>query len=192
MQFRTWLESVVRTEDIGEAMKRTLEMVVDGDWEFIGGDRKVRRSETEHSLVRLTAFLRNDKTPGMDNFVLTAEASFAFSHYDSKTGGMVWSSGEVVEGGSMKISCILQYGRKDMEGGTQVSSMEYDLGSRFDGHNDSRLGSPFGRPLRTPMELAMWVKNMVENFKGFGDGGDDHEDEPEWSPTTGPAKLVGV
>jgi hypothetical protein len=190
MRFRTWFEAVVSTENIGEAIRKTLEMVVEGDWRFVGGERRPRRSETEHSRVRLTGFLRNDKTPGEDGFVLTVEAEFDRSSYDSLTGDLL--PAEVGESRKIKISCILQYGRKDFEDGVQVSSMEYDLGSRFGGHKDAGLESPFGGPLSTPMELGRWVKNMVENFKGFGGGDEDGEDEPEWSPSASPARLVGV
>lgn len=181
------------TERVGDAMRKTLEMVVDGDWKFSGGELRPRLSETELSKVRLTGFLRNEKTPGIDSFVLAAEAEFDSSGYDSLTGEL-FSMG-VAKGKKMKISCILAYGRRDVEHGVQVSSMEYDLGSRFEVHGESRLESPFGRPLGTPMELAKWVNFMVDNFKGFkGDDGDDGDDdnEPEWTPSTGPAQLVGV
>jgi hypothetical protein len=185
MEFRNWLEAMVSTESIGDSIKRTLEFVVEGDWEF------VLRNPTKGKSV-IDGILRNEKTRhlsrhhgGQDCFNLNVKAYFEGSWYDSKTGVIESLSGQ----SKIKIECDLDYAVYSETKFIGVNT----LGSRNSYGYVGRGNS--GGPLNTPMELANWVKNIVDGFKGFGNGGggeDNDDSDPEWSPSSGPAKLVEV
>lgn len=169
MGFRNWLEATVSSENLSGAMRKTLEMRVDGDWEF-GHPKDVTRGDS----VKLTGKLRNSKTPGDSYFFLSTYAikenpMFA---YDSVSGG-----------DDLRITASFIY--IDGKGGYS------GLGARGGEYHDESPKSNYGQPLKSPFWLADWVNAIVSGFDGFGgDGGDD--EEPEWSPTAGSSRLVGV
>lgn len=169
MRFKAWLEAVVSSESLLDAMQKTLEMRVDGDWRF-AYPKDVTRGDS----VKLTGELRNSETAGNSHFFLSAYAikGQPLFAYDSLSGG-----------DNLKITAMFLY--KDGKGGYAKLG---ERGSEYAGESPK---SNYGQPLGSPFWLADWVNGIVAGFEGFGgDGGD--EDEPEWSPSTGPAHLVGV
>lgn len=169
MEFRNWLETVVSSENLAEALKKTLEMRVDGDWHF-----EFPKEITKEESVKLTGKLRNSKTKGNSYFFLSAYAikEQPLFSYDSLEGG-----------DKLRINASFLY--LDGKGGYSK------LGERSRDYHDESPGSNYGSPIKSPYWLADWVNSIVSKFDGFGgDEGDD--DEPEFNPTRGPAQLVGV
>jgi hypothetical protein len=169
MRFRTWLEASVSSDDLLVAMQKTLEMRVDGEWEF-GYPKDVTRGDS----VKITGKLRNGKTPGASHFFLSAYAikDRPLFAYDSLSGG-----------DGLRITASLLY--IDGKGGY------IGLGARGREYPGDSPKSHHGQPLNSPFWLADWVNHVVSEFEGFGDGGGDDE-EPEWTPSAGPARLVGA
>jgi len=169
MQFRNWLEAVVSSENLADAMKKTLEMRVDGDWEF-----EFPKDATRGDSVKITGKLRNSKASGKSYFFLSAYAikGRPLFAYDSLAGG-----------DGLRITAMFIY--FDGKGGYSK------LGERGGEYGDDSPKSNYGQPLKSPFWLADWVNGIVAGFDGFGGGGGD-DPEPEWSPSAGPAKLVGV
>lgn len=170
LEFRNWLEATVSSENLSDAMRKTLEMRVDGNWEF-AFPKDVTRGDS----VKLTGKLRNAKTLGGSYFFLSAYAIkerpvFA---YDSLGGG-----------DDLRITASLLY--VDGKGGYS------GLGARGREYAGDGPRSSHGQPLKSPFWLADWVNFIVDGFEGFGGDGDDDDDDPAWSPTVGPARLVGV
>jgi hypothetical protein len=168
VRFKAWLEAVVSSESLLDAMQKTLEMRVDGDWKF-----GYPKDKTRGDSAKLTGELRNSKTAGASHFFLSAYAikEQPLFAYDSLSGGE-----------NLRITASLIY--RDGKGGYSL------LGARGREYHDEDPKSNYGQPLRSPFWLADWVNSVVSGFDGFGGGGDD--EEPEWSPSRGPAKLVGV
>lgn len=169
MQFRTWLEATVSSESLLDAMKKTLEMRVDGDWEF-GYPKDATRGDS----VKLTGKLRNSKTLGGSHFFISAYAikEQPLFAYDSLGGN-----------NNLRITASFLY----IDGKGGYSS----LGNRSSDYAGEDSKENYGQPLKSPFWLADWVNSIVSKFEGFDDDGDD-EDEPEWTPSAGPAQLVGV
>lgn len=169
MHFKSWMEAVVSSSDLMGAMQKTLEMRVDGDWEF-GHPKDLTRGDS----VKITGKLRNGKTLGGSYFFLSAYAIKArpgFT-YDSLHGGE-----------DLRITAMFLY--FDGRGGYSK------LGERGGEYHSESPRSNYGQPMKSPFWVADWVNHIVDGFKGFGGGGGD-EEEPEWSPSAGPAHLVGV
>lgn len=170
MEFKVWLEAVVSSSNLLDAMQKTLEMRVDGDWEF-GYPKDITRGES----VKITGKLHNSKTLGGSHFFLSAYAI-------KERPGFVYDS---LEGGEdLRITASFLY----IDGKGGYSS----LGARSREYAGESPNSNYGQPLKSPFWLADWVNHIVFGFDGFGGGGGDDEDEPEWSPSRGPASLVGV
>lgn len=167
MEFRSWLEATVSSENLAEAMKKTLEMRVDGDWEF-----SFPKDITRGDSVKITGKLHNEKTHGSSYFFLSAYAikEQPLFAYDSLGGG-----------DNLRITASFIY----IDGKGGYSS----LGARGREYAGEDVESSHGQPLKSPFWLADWVNYIVSEFKGFGDG---DEDEPEWSPSPAPSQLVGV
>lgn len=170
MQFRTWLETMVSSENLLEAVQRTLEMRVDGSWDF-GYPKDVTRGDS----VKITGKLRNGKTYGSSYFSLSAYAikERPVFGYDSLSGG-----------DDLRITAMFLY----FDGKGSYSKLG-ERGREFAGETPM---SNYGQPIRSPFWLADWVNHIVSGFDGFGGGGGGEEDEPEWNPSRGPAQLVGV
>lgn len=167
--FRGWLEAVVSSSDLLKAMQKTLEMRVEGDWEF-GYPKEFTKPES----VKITGKLRNAKTLGGSHFFLSAYAI-------KERPGFVYDS---LEGGEdLRITASFLY----IDGKGGYSS----LGQRIGDYPGDSPKSNYGQPLKSPFWLADWVNHIVSGFEGFGGGGGD-EEEPEWSPSRGPASLAGV
>lgn len=168
MEFRTWLEAFVSSEGLLEAMQKTLEMRVEGDWEF-GYPKDVTRGDS----VKITGKLRNGKTLGPSHFFLSAYAikERPLFGYDSLSGGE-----------DLRITASLLY----IDGKGGYSS----LGGRSREYAGDTPKSNYGQPLKSPFWLADWVNHVVAGFEGFGGGGDD--EEPDFSPEPSPSRLVGV
>lgn len=168
MRFRNWLEAMVSSESLMEAMEKTLEMRVDGDWEF-GYPKEVTRPEA----VKITGKLRNSKTHGASYFFLSAYAikGQPLFGYDSLEGGE-----------NLRITAMFLY--IDGKGGYSK------LGERGGEYHDEGPKSNYGQPIKSPFWLADWVNHIVSGFGGFGGGGDN--EEPEFSPDPSSSRLVGV
>lgn len=169
MKFKKWFEATVSSENLLESMKKTLEMRVDGNWKF-----DYPKDITRGDSVKLTGELRNNKTIGNSNFFLSTYAikQQPLFAYDSLKGDE-----------NLRITASFIY--RDGKGGYSI------LGARGREYVSEDVKSNYGQPLKSPFWLADWVNSIVSGFNGFGGGGDD-ENEPEWSPTKGPASLVGV
>ena len=181
MNFKEWMEAVVSSEDVGEALKRTLEMQVEGKW----WDVELRKEKTNPPAFKFMGKLRNEKSGygGPDYFHVTA-----FAILGGRNGSPLFSYNTAVSE-ELKITGEVVYfnGR-----GKQIQ-----LGMRSSDHHSQNLLSPFGWFVKTPFEFAKWVEGVVNRFDGFGDyddDGDDDDDEPkpEWKPILDPAGLVNV
>lgn len=214
-EFRTWPESTVSTYTMRDAVQKSLQFVVGGKWNF-GRVPSLRSRSTRGSNrwmrgwgdIKIRGSLQNEKTGGDDVFLFECLISYVADSehgrmggtmYDSKTGKIQysdspWNNRDVER--VVEIQCMLNYAHR--EDGVRVPYDQTLVGirDRLHGHNRADVGllAPFGGPLNTPKQVADWVKQIVDNFKGFGDdgGGGGNDDEPEWSPSAGPASLVGV
>jgi hypothetical protein len=167
LNFRNWMEAFVSSENLQEAMKKTLEMRVSGDWKF-----EFPRETTRQESIKITGSLANEKTNNGSSFSLSCYAikERPLFGYDSLAGG-----------DDLRITASMIY--LDGKGGYSK------LGERSSEYSGASPKSNYGEPLKSPFWLADWVNHVVAGFEGFGDGGDD---EPEHSPSWGPASLVGV
>jgi hypothetical protein len=168
VNFKQWMEATVSSEDIGTAMKKTLEFKVDGHW-------KVQvKNEPNIPGVKILGELRNHKTAGASYFLLSAYAIF---------GQPLFAYDSVLGGDKLKIACSMLY--MDGKGGYAK------LGERSSLYGGSDPSSPYGLALKTPFELAHWVKSVVDGFSGFGSDGDDNDEEPSPSqPEPSNSRLV--
>ena len=182
VNFKEWIEAVVSSEDVGEALKRTLEMQVEGKW----WDVEVRKEKTNPPAFKFIGKLRNEKSGygGPDYFYVAA-----FAILSGRNGSPLFSYNTAVGSEELKITGEVVYfnGR-----GKQIQ-----LGMRSSDHHSQNLLSPFGWFMKTPFEFAKWVESVVNRFDGFGDYDDDDDDnddepKPEWKPNLDPAGLVNV
>jgi hypothetical protein len=169
MRFKNWLEAVVSSENLAEALKKTLEMRVEGEWEFT-----FPKDATRGDSVKIAGKLRNEKTSGASYFFLSAYAikEQPLFSYDSLSGN-----------NKLRITASFLY--IDGKGGYS------NLGVRSNEHAGDDPKSNYGQPIKSPFWLADWVNSMVSRFNGFNGGGGE-EGEPEWTPSSDPARLVGV
>ena len=181
MNFKEWIEAVVSSEDVGEALKRTLEMQVEGKW----WDVEIRKEKTNPPAFKFIGKLRNEKSGygGPDYFYVTA-----FAILGSKNGSPAFTYDTAGGGEDLRITGSVLY----LNGRGGYSQ----LGVRSSDHHSQNLLSPFGWSVKTPFEFAKWVEGVVNRFDGFGDydDDDDNDDEPkpEWKPNLDPAGLVNV
>lgn len=169
MNFKTWLlnENVVRTENIGEAIKQSIEFAgIPGKWSFT---IKPHNWAGAHNCVRITATLNR----GIDQpyFLVSTFAILEkpLETYDSKIG----ADGLRIVSGIMYLDGQGNYKKLSERGDNPLKKW-----SDFD-----------GKSLKTPYQLAKWVKNVIENFKEEDDG-DGDVDSPMPAPQS--PQLVGV
>ncbi len=144
MNFRAWLESVVKFGNVQEAIKRTLEFVVDnGRWGFESRVHGIFGLRT----VTVAGHFYCDK----GHFFLTANtlADKPIDSYDSVSGDI---------DGNSKIEII--------------GSLSIVLGPGNIKKIAERSRTEGGR-LNSPYQLALWVKNVIDNWPPDNDGGDD-------------------
>lgn len=170
--FRTWLEAVVSSESVGEAIEKTLRLMVDGEWNF-----KDRRSVVVNSAARKINVAKDaELIRGGRLFRLSINAEFpeggggdgAFAHrrYDTSDG---------LDG--LEIKCMVWMGGKM-------------IGQRgFSGDSSGR--SPLGKtlPFKKPMDLAAWVNDIADNPPD-NDDDDDDDDDLDPSPPKPQNKFV--
>jgi hypothetical protein len=178
MNFRTWLEAVVSSEDVGEALKRTLVMQVEGKW----WDVEVRREKTSPPAFKFMGKLRNERSGygGPDYFYVTA-----FAILGGRNGSPLFSYDTAAGSEDLRITGSVLY--LNGRGGYA------QLGVRSSDHHSQDLSSSFGWSVRTPFEFAKWVEGVVNRFDGFGDyddDGDDDDPETPWSPEPSGLGLV--
>lgn len=184
MKFKEWLEAVVSSSDVGEAIKKTLELRVGGKWY----DTEIKREKTHPNSppsVKFIGKLKNEKTDmgGPDYFFVSVYAilgrdkapDFGFT-YDSVSGSE-----------DLRIAASIIY--LDGRGGY------VKLGERSSDHASQDPLAPYGWSLRVPYDLATWINSVIGKFDGYGkfdDDGNDEDPEPEWKPSSDPAGLVHV
>ena len=176
MNFKNWVEAVVSSDDIGEALKRTMDMQVEGKW----WDVTVKKEGTNPPVVKFFGKLRNGRVVGQGYFYVTAYAILGH-----RNGSPLFSYDTATGSDELRINGSILY--MDGRGGYA------ELGVRNSDHHSQDLSSSFGWSLRTPFEFAKWVEGVVGRFEGFGGGDDgDDDDESPWTPTPSGSKLVSV
>jgi hypothetical protein len=148
MEFKIWLESVVKFSNINDAIKKTLEFVVDdGRWEF---EPKAYGLSGIKTVTVAGHFYCNK-----GHFFLTANtvAEKPINSYNAIS-GEIDSNSKVEIIGSL---CIIL--GKNSLGGLNLKRVA------------ERSNTSGGR-LHTPYQLALWVKEVIDNW-GSDDGGDD-------------------
>jgi len=162
-------EAVVSSEDVGSALRKTMEMQVEGRWSDVG----VKREGHNPPVVKFMGKLRNERTGygGPEYFYVTAYAILG-----GRNGSPLFSYDTASGSEDLRINGSILY--LNGRGGYA------ELGVRSSDHHSQDLSSSFGQTLRTPFEFAKWVEAVVGRFEGFGDfdddGGDD--DVEPWSP----------
>ena len=183
MNFKEWLEAVVSSSDIGEAMSKTLELKVDGKWY----DTEIKREKQANSppSIKFIGKLRNKKTPYLADYFFVSVYAILGDRLAPQEFGFTYDS--VSGSDDLQITASILY-FVDSKGGGYVK-----LGERGSGYMSQDPSAPYGYSLKVPYDLATLVNSVVNRFKGYGkfddDGGDD-EPEPEWTPSSGPASLV--
>ena len=170
MNFKLWLEAQVSSEDMGDALKKTMEFSIEGDWKF-----QIKKEPSLRHGVKFTGELRNNKTPGNSYFFLSTYAIFfqpVFA-YDSIAGG-----------DALKITAMILF--FDGKGGY------VKLGERGGEFPNLKINSSYGYALKTPLELSQWTKFIVDNWNFRDDNGGDEEEPEPWTPTPSDSKLVTV
>jgi hypothetical protein len=209
---KLWLERLVSSESVGEAMEKTLDFMVDGDWNFshssgpvpAGFNRELpgwsRKWGESFDAVQLKAELRNAKSeswvarrPNLKGayFLLTARAIFKkpTERYDSVSGDE-----------DMRIEANFYFHQYEKEELARTNPFfMWSLGARnikggtssdrHPMHNSTNTNSSHGQALVSPLELGKWVNLLVERFKDNWDGDQNDEEPVEPSPETEPVLM---
>lgn len=170
MNFKMWLEAKVSSENMAEALKKTMEFTVDGNWKF-----QIKKEPSLRHGVKFIGELRNHKTLGNSYFFLSTYAIFSqplFS-YDSVDGG-----------DELRITAMILF--FDGKGGYMK------LGERGGEFTDLKTNASYGYTLKTPLDLAQWTKFIVDQFN-LGSGGDNDDEEPSpQTPEPSNSRLLSV
>lgn len=159
--FNEWMEAVVTTKSINNAIRESIEFIVGGKWETKTNTFKPFKKETGHGPVGSTKEYQRchiqmlgevEGYNGNNLFWLQAWSDVYndVQNYDSKIGDP-----------SVTIEADL-YGR-------------YDTDKKNVG-NFKKIGV---ERFSTPLQLAKWAKTQIDNFKEDDDDGpSEYEDEP--------------
>jgi len=175
MNFKEWfMEAVVNTTDLANAITKTLEFKIPGKWSF---DTSDNHQWHPHKAIRVHGLLKNEKTPlPSQHFMVGVFAILEkpIESYDSIKGDS-----------DMRIVAVCHYIQKPGHI-RKLGERSKDIYPR-----SGYWGNHDGESLRTPYELANWIEAVINGF-GNNDDGDDDDDTPEYTPSPTPSALVGV
>jgi len=81
MNFKEWfMEATAKTDNLAEAITKTLEFMIPGQWKFDSSDN---HQWHPHKAIRVHGYLKNEKTPRPSQyFMLGVFAIFRKTHKD--------------------------------------------------------------------------------------------------------------
>lgn len=204
MEFKKWLmealvsEAIVKTSNVGEAMKKTLEFNVNAEWIKLEVEKKGWISDRGvHDSYDLAGAFYVSKIPKPAFFFLR---SFAIvekqsEEYESKIG---------MQGLKIQATLFLFSGKTGMvpPGGVPNVASPKSLGDVLDKYGHAQLSERGeknnqgnfiekldGPALDTPVQLAEWVNQVVQYTDlDSGDDNDDDTEEPKPDPFLDPNK----
>lgn len=183
LEFKTWLENVVRTDEVGEAVFKTIELTLGGRWEIESNTRRlptwkmqryhsirlkgknvVRQGDYFEVYMQVYVYKRPpDVFKGMDIHSRPAWV-------DDETQWHPANEYDPKEGSPLIKFYVSVSGRKD------INPLEEDSLHRL-GDSDQ-----LGRRINTPYEVAKFVEMLIDRF--YKDWGNDGDDEvPDFDPT---------
>lgn len=159
--FSEWMESVVTTKNINNAIKESVEFIVGGKWETKTNDYKTFKKETGHGPVGSTIEYQRC------HIQMLGEVE------GYKGNSLFW----------LQAWTDVYNNVKDYESkiGDPSLTIEADLFGRYD--TDQKNIGNFKKiateHFSTPLQLAKWAKSQIDNFtEEDDDGPSEWEDEP--------------
>ena len=159
--FSGWMESIVTTKNINNAIKESVEFIVGGKWETKTNDYKTFKKETGHGPVGSTTEYQRC------HIQMLGEVE------GYKGNSLFW-----LQAWTDVYNNIKDYESKI---GDPSLAIEADLFGRYD--TDQKNIGNFKKiateHFSTPLQLAKWAKSQIDNFtEEDDDGPSEWEDEP--------------
>jgi hypothetical protein len=179
MSFKKWIsEAIVKSNDLANALKKTLEFNVEGKWEKVESRfHNWYKNDKVFEGYKFNGVLKHPKANNPDFFFLSAHAILEkpIQNYDSITG----------DSGLRIVASFFYF---DGLGGYQKlgerSNLEGEYSPAVALKKRSVTFESNGPSLKTPFELSEWINYIISKFKKNDDNdGDDDDKEPEISPS---------